>query len=84
VFPGWDIYHLIHKVASDDHDDGHDYLCSPIVYRAFEGARAELLAGLESTYATFLPLAVRSMSLIQALEGYDNLLEDLEMDRYFI
>jgi hypothetical protein len=75
----------MHNIASGNMgEDGLDDFRSPIVYNAFEGARADLLAGLEATYATFLPLAVRNCSLIQALEGYDTLLEDLDKDGYLI
>ena len=82
--PGWGIFELMHSIASESFDDGDGDVPSFKVFNAFHGARLEMLAGLESTYATFLPLAQRSATLIQALQGYDSLLEDLGKDMYLI
>ena len=62
--------------SGNGNDVGLD-ISSSIVYNAMEEAMADLEAGLETTYATFIRLIARNGSLVQALQGYDALLEDL-------
>jgi hypothetical protein len=73
----------MHAIASGRLEGDEDFH-SLKVFKALEGARMEVLASLESTYATFMPLALRNVSLAQALQGYDSLVEDLAKDMYLI